>query len=114
MPYTQPTDGASISYKMKLPKETKTVNVHIVVKSTLAFHDSKGHKYNIGFEGGKTETVNFNHNLNEAPKNVYSVFYPTVARRIVEKKVKLELPRTSDGLQTLIFRPLDPGIVLEK
>lgn len=114
MPYTQPTDGASISYKMKLPKETKTVNVHIVVKSTLAFHDSKGHKYNIGFEGGKTETVNFNHNLNEDPKNVYSVFYPTVARRIVEKKVKLELPRTSDGLQTLIFRPLDPGIVLEK
>lgn len=114
MPYTQPTDGASISYKMKLPKETKTVNVHIIVKSTLAFHDSKGHKYNIGFEGGKTETVNFNHNLNEDPKNVYSVFYPTVARRIVEKKVKLELPRTSDGLQTLIFRPLDPGIVLEK
>ena len=114
MPYTQPTDGASISYKMKLPKETKTVNVHIVVKSTLAFHDSKGHKYNIGFEGGKTETVNFNHNLNEDPKNVYSVFYPTVARRIVEKKVKLELPRTSDVLQTLIFRPLDPGIVLEK
>lgn len=114
MPYTQPTDGASISYKMKLPKETKTVNVHIVVKSTLAFHDSKGHKYNIGFEGGKTETINFNHNLNEDPKNVYSVFYPTVARRIVEKKVKLELPRTSDVLQTLIFRPLDPGIVLEK
>lgn len=52
--------------------------------------------------------------MNEDPKNVYSVFYPTVARRIVEKKVKLELPRTSDGLQTLIFRPLDPGIVLEK
>ncbi len=114
MPYTQPTDGASVSYKMKLPREIKTVTAHIIVKSTLAFHDPKGHEYSVGFEGGKTETVNFNHNLNENPKNVYSVFYPTVARRIVEKKVKLNLPDTSDGIQTLIFRPLDPGIVLEK
>lgn len=114
MPYTQPTDGASVSYKMKLPREIKTVTAYIIVKSTLAFHDPKGHEYSVGFEGGKTETVNFNHNLNENPKNVYSVFYPTVARRIVEKKVKLNLPDTSDGIQTLIFRPLDPGIVLEK
>lgn len=114
MPYTQPTDGASVSYKMKLPREIKTVTAYIIVKSTLAFHDPKGHEYSVGFEGGKTETVNFNHNLNENPKNVYSVFYPTVARRIVEKKVKLKLPDTSDGIQTLIFRPLDPGIVLEK
>lgn len=114
MPYTQPTDGASVSYKIKLPREIKTVTAHIIVKSTLAFHDPKGHEYSVGFEGGKTETVNFNHNLNENPKNVYSVFYPTVARRIVEKKVKLNLPDTSDGIQTLIFRPLDPGIVLEK
>lgn len=114
MPYTQPTDGASVSYKMKLPREIKTVTAHIIVKSTLAFHDPKGHEYSVGFEGGKAETVNFNHDLNENPKNVYSVFYPTVARRIVEKKVKLNLPDTSDGIQTLIFRPLDPGIVLEK
>ena len=114
MPYTQPTDGASVSYKMKLPREIKTVTAYIIVKSTLAFHDPKGHEYSVGFEGGKAETVNFNHDLNENPKNVYSVFYPTVARRIVEKKVKLSLPDTSDGIQTLIFRPLDPGIVLEK
>lgn len=114
MPYTQPTDGASISYKMKLPNEVKTVTVHAIVKSTLAFHDPKGHQYAIGFEEGKQQIVNFNHNLNESPKNVYSIFYPTVARRIVEKKVKLDLPSTSDGIQTLTFRPLDPGIVLEK
>ena len=48
------------------------------------------------------------------PENVYSIYYPTVARRIVEKKVKLNVPNTSDGMQTLIFKPLDPGIVLEK
>ena len=114
MPYTQPTDNASISYKMKLPRELKKVTVRIIVKSTLAFHDPKGHKYTVEFEEGKAQTVNFNHNLNESPKNVYSVFYPTVARRIVEKEIKFDLPNTSDGMQTMTFRPLDPGIVLEK
>ena len=114
MPYTQPTDGASISYKIKLPKGVDKVTVHVIVKSTLAFHDRKGHEYSIGFEGAKEQTINFNHNLNELPENVYSIYYPTVARRIVEKKVKLNVPNTSDGMQTLIFKPLDPGIVLEK
>lgn len=114
MPYTQPTDGASISYKIKLPKGVDKVTVHVIVKSTLAFHDRKGHEYSIGFEGAKEQTINFNQNLNELPENVYSIYYPTVARRIVEKKVKLNVPNTSDGMQTLIFKPLDPGIVLEK
>lgn len=90
MPYTQPTDGASISYKIKLPKGIDKVTVHVIVKSTLAFHDRKGHEYSIGFEGGKDQTINFNHNLNELPENVYSIYYPTVARRIVEKKAKTE------------------------
>ena len=55
MPYTQPTDGASISYKIKLPKGIDKVTVHVIVKSTLAFHDRKGHEYSIGFEGGKDQ-----------------------------------------------------------
>lgn len=114
MPYTLPTDGASISYKVKLPTHVKTATVHVVVKSTLAFSNPKGHKYSIGFEGGKEETVNFNHNLNELPENVYTVFYPTVARRVIEKKITLDVPSTDDGVQMLTFKPLDPGTVLEK
>lgn len=114
MPYTQSVNGASVSYKMRLPKSIDTVTVHVVVKSTLAFHDIKGHKYTIGFKGGEEQIINFNHNLNEDPKNVYSIFYPTVARRVVQKKVRLNLPNTPDNMHTLIFKPLDPGIVLEK
>ena len=60
------------------------------------------------------ETINFNANLNEEPENVYSVFYPTVARRVVESQVKLKLPETQDNIQTLILKPLHPGIVFEK
>lgn len=114
MPYTQPTEGASISYKMHLPKEVRSVNVHIIVKSTLAFHHPNGHEYAVGFNGGKEEVVNFNANLNEKPENIYDIFYPTVARRVVEKKVVLDVPATADGTQLLTLKPLDPGIVFEK
>lgn len=114
MPYGKDVAGASISYKMELPREVTEVTVHIVVKSTLAFKNPKGHRYEVGFDGGESLAVNFNHNLNEDPKNVYSVFYPTVARRVVESKVKLKLPSNGEALRTLTLKPLDPGIVFEK
>lgn len=117
MPYTVPVAGSSLSYKMKLPEEArnlKQVKIIVVVKSTLAFQDVEGHKYTVGFRGGNEETVNFNHNLNELPENVYSVFYPTVARRVIEKEVTLTLPASSDGTYTLDFKPLHPAVVLEK
>lgn len=114
MPYTVQTDGASLSYKLTIPEKVDSVTIHVIVKSTLAFHNQEGHKYTIGFEGGQEETINFNGNLNEDPENIYSVYYPTVARRVVEKKVSVKLPASADNTYTLNFRPLDPGIVLEK
>lgn len=117
MPYTKPVEGATVSYKFTLPQEAKSVKdvkVIVVVKSTLAFADTEGHKYSVGFRGGDTKTVNFNHNLNELPENVYTVYYPTVARRVIEKEVTLELPVQSDGIYVLDFKPMHPAIVLEK
>ncbi|MEJ6982221.1 glycosyl hydrolase 115 family protein [Pedobacter sp. P351] len=114
MPYSKPTTNAAISYKMKLPKDVRSADVYIVVKSTLAFHDKSGHRYKVGFKGGSEQVINFNSDLNEDRKNVYTVFYPTVARRVVEKMVKLDIPATDDGAQLLTIAPLDPGIVFEK
>lgn len=114
MPYSKDVAGAALSYKMAIPKEVTEVTVHVVVKSTLPFHDRKGHEYEVSFEGGEAATVNFNANLNEELENVYALLYPTVARRVVESKVKLKLPASEDTLQTLTLKPLDPGIVLEK
>lgn len=114
MPYSKPVEGASLAYKMQIPEEVAEVNVHVVVKSTLPFHDDKGHEYTIGFRGGEEKTVNFNWNLNEDPENVYAVFYPTVARRVVKKNATLQLPASTDGIQTLVVKPLDPGIVFQK
>ena len=114
MPYSVPVENGSLNYKMEIPEGIEEVDVYVVVKSTLAFHDIKGHEYQVGFEGANSKTVNFNHNLNENPENIYSIFYPTVARRIVEKKVKLNVPQNGNKTQMLNIKPLDPGIVFEK
>ncbi len=114
MPYTQPAEGASLSYKMQLPEGVDKVKVHVVVKSTLPFLRKEGHRYQIGFEGGELQTVNFNERLNEEPQNVYSIMYPTVASRVVESVVDFTLPAAADGKQTLVLKPIEPGTVFEK
>ncbi|SFE06931.1 glycosyl hydrolase 115 family protein [Thermophagus xiamenensis] len=114
MPYSKSVEGAWISYKMKIPEEVKNVTVHIIVKSTLAFKNLEGHRYKVGFKGAEEKIINFNGDLNEKPENIYSKFYPTVARRVIEKKVNLNIPSSDDGMQTLTLTPLDPGIVFEK
>ncbi len=113
-PYTADAEGSSLSYRMKLPENTDSARVTVVVKSTLAFKNSKGHRYTVGFDGAPAETVNFNHNLTEDPENVYTVFYPTVARRVVEKTVDLKVTADSDGYATLTLSPIEPGTVFEK
>ena len=60
------------------------------------------------------ESTNLPASIGEFSTLSVSFNYPTVARRIVEKKAKLNVPNTSDGMQTITFKPLDPGIVLEK
>ena len=111
-PYTENPEGAVLKYAVNLPVETDSVTVHVVTKSTLAFDRKEGHRYTVGFEGESPVVVNFNYNLNEDPENIYSIFYPTVARRIVEKKVPIKVSKTGEIM--LEIKPLDPGIVFEK
>ena len=52
--------------------------------------------------------------MNEKPENIYSIYYPTITTRIVDKVIELELPASSDGIHTLTLTPNDPAIVFEK
>lgn len=114
MPYTVPVDGAALTYKMTLPSDVKNVRVYVATKSTLAFHDENGHSYRVGFKGGETVERCFNDDLNEKPENIYSIYYPTVARRVAIEKIDLKLPENESGMYELVVEPLDPGIVFEK
>jgi len=109
MPYTVPAEGAALRYQVEIPEGVTCVTVHVITKSTLAFNNT-GHRYVVELDGA-SKTLFFNERLNEDPQNIYSVYYPTVARRVVE--TVSELP-ASAGWKELVLRPLDPGIVFEK
>ena len=109
LPYTQPAEGGALTYRVQLPEGVDSVRVHVVTKSTLAFNNT-GHRYEVSL-GGASQTQHFNALLNEDPQNIYSVYYPTVARRVVETVSVLP---AAGGWSELVLRPLDPGIVFEK
>ena len=113
MPYTEPSTGSELVYKMHLPGNTERVKVHVAVKSTLAYNGT-GHHYELGFGGQKTEVVCFNDRLNEDPENISSIYYPTVARRVKIDTVELPVKAAADGTAELSVKPLDAGIVFEK
>ena len=124
MPYTKSVKGASITYKFKM-QVSKTsdgkafngkqkVRIHVITKSTLDYLNKGGLTYGVSLDGASPVKVNFNKDLNEKPENIYNIYYPTIATRIVDKVIELELPASSDGIHTLTLTPNDPAIVFEK
>ena len=112
-PYTKETGDARIVYRFSLPKDCgNKVKVHVVVKSTLDFLDCGGHKYTVSLDGSEPQEVNFNKTLVDRQPYMYSEFYPTIARRVVEKVV--ELPVAAADFHELVLHPVNPGIVFEK
>ena len=125
MPYTKSVKGASISYKFKMKagkssdvkaakSNVKKVRIHVITKSTLDYLNKGGLTYGVSIDGATPIQVNFNKDLNEKPENIYNIYYPTIATRIVDKVIELELPASSDGIHTLTLTPNDPAIVFEK
>lgn len=124
MPYTKSVKGASITYKFKM-QVSKTsdgkafngkqkIRIHVITKSTLDYLNKGGLTYGVSLDGASPVEVNFNKDLNEKPENIYNIYYPTIATRIVDKVIELELPASSDGIHTLTITPNDPAIVFEK
>lgn len=124
MPYTKSVKGASITYKFKM-QVSKTsdgkafngkqkIRIHVITKSTLDYLNKGGLTYGVSLDGASPVEVNFNKDLNEKPENIYNIYYPTIATRIVDKVIELELPASSDGIHTLTLSPNDPAIVFEK
>ena len=134
MPYTKSVKGASITYKFKMQvsktSDDKTsddkafnsnvsngkqkVRIHVITKSTLDYLNKGGLTYGVSLDGASPVEVNFNKDLNEKPENIYNIYYPTIATRIVDQVIEVELPATTDGIHSLTLTPNDPAIVFEK
>ena len=112
MPYTEPADG-SLTYKFGLNEKVEQVKVHIVVKSTLDYLNKGGLTYKVSLDGSEPQSINFNSRLNEEKDNIYTIFYPTVARRVVESVITLPID-ASKGSHLLTLAPDDPAILFEK
>ena len=113
-PYTQETGDASLTYRFALPENgVDKVKVHVVVKSTLDFLNVGGHEYTVSLDGSEPAVINFNKELLDRQPYMYSVFYPTVARRVVESVVELPVA-LKDDMHELTLHPCHPGIVFEK
>ncbi|MBQ6204510.1 MAG: glycosyl hydrolase 115 family protein [Prevotella sp.] len=104
-------DGGSLLYKWETTGDCQQATVYVIVKSTLDYLNKGGLEYEVSVDGGTPQIINFNSNLNEKPENIYSIYYPTVARRVVESKVRFPMAK---GIHTLKFAPKDPNIILEK
>ena len=113
-PYTEPVGQAAITYRFTLPKDCpSTVKVLVVVKSTLDFLSVGGHEYSVILDGSAPQTVNFNKTLVDRQPYQYSVFYPTIARRVVESTVEMPVLQGCEWHE-LKLQPRHPGIVFEK
>ena len=112
MPYTKPVEGGSLSYCWS-GLASDSVKVHVIVKSTLDYLNKGGLTYTVSLDGGEPQRINFNSRLNEDKDNIYSIFYPTVARRVVESVITLPYDKSRSSHQ-LTIRPDDPAIVFEK
>ena len=93
---------------------TQKVRIHVITKSTLDYLNKGGLTYGVSVDGATPILVNFNKDLNEKPENIYNIYYPTIATRIVDKVIEVELPASADGIHTLTLTPNDPAIIFEK
>lgn len=109
-PYTSSPEGASVSYKVELPKDVKEITLHVITNSTLPYLRSNGHRYAVSVDGSTPVEVNYNGQFTE--ENPYLTF-DVVATRIIETKTPLNIIN-NEGTHIITISPIDQGMVLEK
>jgi hypothetical protein len=82
------------------------VELHILLSPTLNFNQNRGLRYAVSFNGGEETIVNFNrdYDVRQMEQWQASSINESITTHIIKEP----------GKQTLRFRVLDPGIVLQK
>jgi hypothetical protein len=103
--YPEAGDAVYLEYDMET-ESSGELELHILVSPTLNFNQNKGLRYAVSFNGGAETMVNINHEYDVKQMEHWQ------ANSINETVTKHTVAQA--GKQTLRFRVLDPGIVLQK
>ena len=114
MPYSEKTDGGSLTYRFMTTKKAATLTFHFA--PNFPFNDvQQGMRLSYTLDGGAPETMSTNGasviRFNNATGDQQ---FDWAKERINRRKVRVALDDTSDGVHTLTLTPLDPGIVIER
>jgi hypothetical protein len=102
--YSAADENIFVEYEVNFTS-TGEFTVELLLAPTLNFNSNKGLRYEISFDGEKPQQINFNgHYRGELGK--------WQAEHMIHSVTKHTILKT--GKQTLRFRVLDPGIVLQK
>ncbi|WP_348823118.1 glycosyl hydrolase 115 family protein [Flavobacterium aestuarii] len=102
--YPDPKENVFVEYEIDFTS-TGEFNIELLLAPTLNFNSNKGLRYEISFDGGIPQIVNFNGKYRgELGK--------WQAEHIIKSATKHSILKS--GKHTLRIRTLDPGIVLEK
>jgi hypothetical protein len=82
------------------------LELHMLLSPTLNFNQNRGLRYAVSFNGGEETIVNFNHDYDVRLLERWQA--SSINESITTHTIKVP------GKQTLRFRVLDPGIVLQK
>lgn len=102
--YPKPDENIYLEYDMNFESKGE-FEVQLLLAPTLNFNHNKGLRYEISFDGGTPQVVNFNgHYKGELGR--------WQSEHIIKSTTKHQI--SQPGKHTLRFRVLEPGIVLEK
>ena len=104
---TIPQEGDKIylEYDVNLAS-TGNARLIVLLSPTLNFNSNKGLRYAVSIDRGEEQVVNFNKTFTERERENW------VANSIIESITNFRIDK--NGLHTIRFRVLDPGIVLQK
>jgi hypothetical protein len=103
--YPAPNDMVYVEYDINF-NSTGEFEVHVLVSPTLNFNSNKGLRYAVSINGGEENIVNFNksYSVNEMEHWQANSINHTISKLTISEQ----------GISTLRFRVLEPGIVLQK
>ena len=111
-PYTKSTEGASISYEFDASEPVEKATATIVLATNFPFNDGRGQRLAISLDDKEVQTLN----VNEASRYVVQMSHDQNFEWETTRmnRQRLTLPALAQGKHRLTFRPLDPGIVIER